>query len=153
MPWRPSVLSWMDVVLEQSESGRRLITVIAALFGLGALCIAAYHHAPWYIWAIWGPCTGLVVWIVVANEVRTLQVCTDRIRMFDGRNWKDIPLADVSRIEIVTWSEGADTGRIKLRSGQETRLISGTVPVAQALARAVQPHRIKVLRDGEVVDP
>lgn len=137
----------MTVVLETSESSRNPMTIFAALFTVGALGIAAYHHAPWYIWAIWGPCAGLLVWMVVVNKVKVFQVCTDRLCLGDGRTWTEVALSDIARIDITTWSDGADTGVVVLNTGAKVRLNAGTIPQAERLAQALSGYDITVLRD------
>lgn len=117
----------MEKVYEYRAVGRRPTVWAAAAVFLFLLVLALYNGAPWYVWAIWGPCAGMVLYMLICNPVSGLRLTEDRLTLSPWRTPQDIALRDIAQVEFILWSDSTDV-KLHLVDGTVITTFSGDIP-------------------------
>ena len=135
----------MSEVFEYKQQGRRPSTVTAAVLCLVALGFAAYHGAPWSIWAIWGASSLLVAYMVICNPVSGMRLSDTEVTFSPHARPLTVTLRDIDTIIMTDWSDGTSAA-LKMRSGAHHQLSSSDFPDLDIFEAQMRTRAVTVLR-------
>lgn len=126
----------MTKIYSYDEPGRRptvyLGTVVFAVVLVGAF----YNAAPWFFYL---PLLGggaMLLYMLVKNPVSGVTLYKDRLVLSPLLHPNSIPLSDIERIEIISWSDSTDM-KVHLKSGDSISAFSGDIPPRAPFAKAL----------------
>jgi hypothetical protein len=135
----------MNEVYEYRCPGRRSIVWLIAAIQAVLLWLAVTHDAPWFIWAIWGPTSLAVAYLLLANPISGLRVDDRYLVLSPWRKPREIPLSEIARVEIRDWSDSTDVV-IHLRDGGAVSTFSGDIPPSRCFESILTARGVTVDR-------
>lgn len=108
-------------------SGRRPLTLFAALFAAAMVAFGLWKDAQWYamvpMWA------GLIMvgWLLVTNPQSGATLTQRSFRFYHGRQDRTIAVADIASVQKHIWSEGPDEITLILNDGEAVILPSQSI--------------------------
>jgi hypothetical protein len=100
------------------RSGRRPLTLFAALFAAAMVGFGLWKDAQWYAMVpMW---SGLIMvgWLLVTNPQSGAVLTQRNFRFYHGQQDRTIALADIASVEKHIWSEGPDEITLILNDGE-----------------------------------
>lgn len=133
----------MTELYAYKEPGRRPVTYLAALVFLFLLWSAVIYRAPafYYIPVVGGG--FMILYILVKNPVSGLLLLPDRLILSAWDKPNPVPVKDIARVEIVSWSDTTDMN-VHLKSGRVIKVFSGDIPPRASFAQALSNVGIAV---------
>ena len=118
------------------EPGRRPITYLAAVVFVGLLGVALYHGAPVFYYVPVLGAGSMILYMLVKNPISGLLLLPDRLILSAWHKPNPVPLKDIARVEIISWSDTTDM-KVHLKSGEVLNVFPGDIPPRQSFTHAL----------------
>ena len=126
----------MSMIYSYQERGRRPITYVAAAVFCFVFGAGVYHGAPWYFCLPVVLGGAMIFYLLVKNPISGLIVQPDALVLSPWERPKSIRLAEIEKVEIVSWSDSTDMN-VHLKSGETIQAFAGDIPPTEPFRAAL----------------
>jgi hypothetical protein len=102
----------------------------------GLLALAFHEGAPWFFYLPVVLGGSLLLFPLMKNRVDGLSLAPDYLTLGAWRAPQTVPVSEISKIEIVSWSDSTDM-RVHLKSAGIVTAFPGDIPPREPFAAAL----------------
>lgn len=124
--------------------GRRPASWLFGAVGAFFLALVAFEPPPLLIWVPLGLFLVMTAWLLIRNPVTGMRLSVEGWEFRGARFDRTVPLAAIDHVSIREWSDGPDTVRIHLRTGEVLEPPSVCLPTGEVLRAELARARIPV---------
>lgn len=126
----------MSVVYSYQERGRRPVTYVGAAVFLFVFGLGIYHGVPWYFCLPVVVGGAMIFYLLIKNPISGLILQPDALVLSPWERPKSIRLAEIDKVEIISWSDSTDM-KVHLKTGETITAFSGDIPPAEPFREAL----------------
>ena len=126
----------MEPVFSYKEPGRRPATYLAAVVFALFFGAAVTYGAEWYVYLPVVLGGVMLLYMLVKNPVSGVALLDEFLVLSAWSNPQKIPLRDIARIEIISWSDSIDM-KVHLKSGGAISAFAGDIPPREPFRAAL----------------
>lgn len=137
----------MEILLDHRHHARRRANLLGLALSVALMVVAARIGSPSVVLVMAAFCFAGFAALIVARRPAGSRIDRTRWTCFHGMQSREMPLADIAAVHLISWPEGPDTARVTMRDGGILTVPQPCLPDSERLAATLTRLGVQVVRD------